>query len=90
MSNDSWNKEWQANKWLIRGTAALANALLGVLIFIGLGILNDMKTVKTSSANILNRQIKMEVQQEVNNNRILNLESEFKSFQRDYYLNKQK
>jgi hypothetical protein len=85
MSEGSFDREWTANKWLIRGTAFLANALLGVLIFIGLGLLNDMDDVKNSSADILNRQIKMEVQQDFNNDRILQLEIEFREYQKERY-----
>lgn len=97
MSQDNWNREWAANKWLIRGTAFLVNALLSVLIFLAVGIINNIESVKNevvdvknSNADILNRQIKMEVQQNVNNDKITSLEYEFKSFQKEYYMSQRK
>ena len=85
---NTWEGEWNRNKLLIQGTAFLANALLSIIVFIGVGLMGDMREVKDSSASILNKQIEMETNQKNNSGRLHQLESEFNAFQKEYYLSK--
>jgi hypothetical protein len=70
---------------IIEGVTKL---LLGVIVFIGVQLINKVDTNADMNADVLNRVIEIKVQMQNNQERIYALERDFKEFQKDYYTRK--
>jgi len=67
----------------------ITKGLLAVLVWLAVGLVNDMEQVKNSSADLLNRVIEINVKMDNNKSRIDELENDLKEIERVVYrLNK--
>lgn len=79
-----------SKKELIVGAIELATKiLLGLIAFVGIRLLDKVEENSNTNADVLNRVIEIKVQMENNQQRIYNLERDFKDFQKDYYTKSQ-
>lgn len=63
----------------------VAKVLLGVITFIGLRLTDKVDENSNMNADVLNRVIEIKADMRNNQERIYNLERDFKQFQKDYY-----
>lgn len=63
--------------------------LLGVITFIGIRLIDKVDENAGMNADVLNRVIEIKADMRNNQERIYNLERDFKQFQKDYYTRNQ-
>ena len=66
----------------------ITKLLLGVIVFIGVQLIEKVDSTSSMNADVLNRVIEIKVQMQNNQERIYALERDFKDFQKEYYTRK--
>lgn len=86
---DTGKMNFTQKEMFVGGIEAISKGLLAILVWLAVGILNDMEDVKNSNADMLNRIIEINVKMDNNKTRIDDLENDMKEMERVVYrLNK--